>query len=114
MTKLSLSCSESLPANRRPRVSALPPGPKGTMVLTGRDGYGCATTETLASSEQRVSANRIMGRFYNQRDARLHRRSYSHRPREFSTVRRQGARRALAVDGAGACLPPPRDDLGQG
>src|SRR3954451_12002249 len=113
-TKFSFSCSVSFCATSRPSVSALPPGANGATILTGRAGYGCALATKLAASAANAKRMRFMQRFYNRRDDRLHRRSHAHRPREFSTVRRQEPRRALAFDGRRTRVSQARHDQRQG
>src|SRR5258706_524021 len=119
MTKASFSWSESFCATRRPSVSAVPPGPKGTMTFTGREGYrwttaGCAIAAHVKRETASEARKRIMRRFYNfPYDTRLHRHPHPRRSGKFPPVCRQRARRAVAVDGARACVPPARDDLGK-
>src|SRR5687767_417338 len=109
--KLDFSCSASFCATRRPSVSALPPGWKGTMILTGLVGHACAAkdkTKNVAAVKKR-----IIRQFYNRPHERSHRHPYAHRPREISFLPRQAERRAVAVDGGRRRLPQARDDLRQ-
>jgi len=94
-------------------VSALPPGPKGTMILTGLAGHGCAAGSENWEQMQRRARNRVMRRFINHRmNARLHRHPHARRAGNFPAYR-EPARRALAVDAPAARVSPARDYLRQ-